>query len=469
MLSVRLAHPELHIDEVTYMSSAVESMAQEAVLPVKGDGSLFINKPPLALWLIRASFELLGPSPFAARLPSVLAAAAAAVVLYLFGAAVFGEPVGLLAALIFVLTPGILRVHGIRSATPDALEILLVTSAIVLLELWRRRRRPWMLPGLVAVMAATAWVKSPFALVVFLVYLLATELPARRAGHGTPRLGAAVAWVTGVWLAAYLLWLATLSAAISPHGVARRLLVEQYARRIEGRLVKSHVQETSFYLTSTVKDFGPLLLMPLGAAAAAGLAARRGWRPSGHDVACVVAWSLVAPVLATASVSKVPWYAYLSYPGIALLLAASAQCLAQAVSDRRSIRAALLAGVVLVLVWRISAERVWPAEVQYRGAASRLWEIARRDRIAVIPGPRFQPPHIGSRAAREDWLFLRILLTQQSPGSAGPCRVTLVNRRRDITMPGEVLELYRPTRKGGGGLYVVAEGCGGSLREQLLR
>jgi len=226
VLLVRLAHPELHADEVTYMSSAVESMAQGSVLPVKGDGSLFINKPPLALWLIRASFELFGPSPFTARLPSVLAASAAAVVLYLFGASVFGEAVGLLAALIFVLTPGILRVHGIRSATPDALEILLVTSAIVLLELWRRQRRPWMLPGLVAVMAAAAWVKSPFALVVFLVYLLATELPARRTGHATPRLGAVVAWVTGVWLAAYLLWLATLSAAISPQGVARQLLGE---------------------------------------------------------------------------------------------------------------------------------------------------------------------------------------------------------------------------------------------------
>ncbi len=326
-----------------------------------------------------------------------------------------------------------------------------------------------MLPCLVAVMAASAWVKSPFALIVFIAYLLATELPARRAGLGTPRLGATVAWVLGAWIAAWLLWLGTLSAATSPRTVAKRLLVEQYARRIEGRLVKSHVKGTGFYIKSTVKDFGPLLLLPVGAAAAAGLASRRGWRPSRHEVAGLVVWSLAAPVLATASVSKVPWYAYLSYPGIALLVAVSAQSLARTVSDRRSVRWALLAAVVLVHAGRIPAERVWPAEAQYRGQAGRLWEVARRDRIAVVPGPGFQAPHIGRSAAREDGLFLRMLLTQQPRDSTGPCRATLVNRRRDATMPGEVLELYRPTRKGGGGLYVVAEGCGETLRRQLRR
>jgi hypothetical protein len=279
-----------------------------------------------------------------------------------------------------------------------------------------------------------------------------------------------VAWVAGAWIAACLLWLGILSAAISPRAVVQRLLVEQYAHRIEGRLSKSHVHGRSFYVVRTVKDFGPLLLLPVGAAAALGLASRRGWRPSRHDVACLVVWSLAAPVLATASVSKVPWYAYLSYPGIALFLGASAKSLAQAVSDRRSVRSALLAGIVLVLVWRIPAERVWPAEAQYRGPAGRLWEIARRDRIEVVPGPGFRAPRQGGKASREDGLFLRMLLAQEPRGSSGPCRVTLVNRRRDVTMPGEVLELYRPTRKGGGGgLYAVAEGCDGTLREQLAR
>lgn len=91
VLSARLSYPELHTDELTYMNSVVESMIQGSVLPVRVGGGVFINKPPLALWLMRLSFELLGPSPLAARLPSVVAAVATAVVFYIFGAAVFGE------------------------------------------------------------------------------------------------------------------------------------------------------------------------------------------------------------------------------------------------------------------------------------------------------------------------------------------------------------------------------------------
>ncbi len=462
VLSVRLSRPLLHVDEITYMSTAMESMSHGSVLPVKADGSPFVNKPPLALWLIRLSFEILGPSPVAARLPSVLAAVATAVVLYLFGAAVYGETAGILASLIFVLTPGILRRHGIRCATPDALEILLVTSAIVLLELWRRHRRPWMLPCLVAVMAVMAWVKSPFALAVFMTYLLATELPARRAGLGTPRFGATVAWVTGGWLAAYLLWLGTLSAATSPRAVARQLLVEQYAHRIEGRLVKAHVRGAGFYLASTGKDFGPLLLLPIGAAVAAGLASRRGWRPSRHDVACLVVWSLAAPVLATASVSKTHWYAYLSYPGIALLLGVSVKSLARAVSERRSVQAAFLAAAVLVLVWRLPADRVWPVKTRSRGPAGRVWEIARREQIAVIPGPRFQPLQLeqSDSAGREAWLLLQMLLwhSRSSPDPA-KCRAVLVNRRGDISGPGDVLKLYRLAGTDVG-LFLWYDSCG---------
>src|SRR5688572_33040250 len=85
-LSVRLSHPPLHTDEITYMSGVLESMAQGTVFPVYGNGALFVNKPPLSLWMMRLSSEVLGPGPFAARLPSALAATATGVVIYLFGA-----------------------------------------------------------------------------------------------------------------------------------------------------------------------------------------------------------------------------------------------------------------------------------------------------------------------------------------------------------------------------------------------
>jgi 4-amino-4-deoxy-L-arabinose transferase-like glycosyltransferase len=465
-LSVRLARPVLHTDEITYMSAVLESMAQGTVFPVYGNGYLFMNKPPLSLWMMRLSSEALEPSPFAARLPSVLAAAATAALLYLFGAALFGELAGLLAALVFLFTPNPLVLHGLRSATPDALEILLVACAIVSLEAWRRRRRPWMLAGLVASVAATAWVKSPFALVVVLVYLLATELLARRAGRGTPRLAVTLALMIGLWAGAWLLWLGVLSTDSSPRQVAKTLLVQQYAKRIEGRVGRT--AGPGFYLATTVHDFGPLLLLPVAAGVLAYQRAfRRGWRR--HDVACLAVWALAAPVLATASAGKLPWYAYLSYPGIALLLAVSALSL----SERKAVRAALLVAIVLALAWRIPESEVWPKEARYRGLAGRLWEIASQDpEIVVGPGSRFELPRGRDDGYREARLFIRTLLWKQSrttPG-ADPCRATLVNRLRDIP-PGvekwDVLELHRPeNRRRGSGLWMI-DGCNGWLRDQL--
>ena len=451
-LSVRLDHPGLHTDEITYMSSVLESMVQKTVFPVQGNGALFLNKPPLSLWLMRLSFEALGPSPFAARLPSVLAAAGTAAVLYGFGAAVFGEAAGILAALIFAFTPGILKLHGLRSATPDALEILLVTSAIVGLELWRRRQRPWMLACLVACLAASAWVKSPFSLAVFGVYLLATELPARRAGHGTPRLAVTVGLAVGAWVLAWLLWLGVLSSATSTDAVAKRLLLQQYAQRIEGKV--GVLEGPGYYLANLLRDFGPLLLLP-----AAWLVLGRERR----EMTGLGVWALAAPVLATASASKLAWYAYLSYPGIALLLAVSAQRL----SDRRAVRAALgTASAVALAVW-LPVQEIWPAQPQYRGLPGRLWEIASRDpEIEVVPGPDFKFLRQSSDADRESRLFLRMLF-RRGAASPDPCRVTLVNRLPAGTEPEDTLELYRPARRGPR-IWLI-DGCNGWLVEQLGR
>lgn len=449
-LSVRLDHPGLHTDEITYMSCVLESMVQKTVLPVQGNGAVFFNKPPLSLWLMRLSFEALGPSPFAARLPSVLAAAGTAVVLYGYGAAVFGEAAGILAALFFAFTPNILKLHGLRSATPDALEILLVTSAIVALEFWRRRRRPWMLVCLVACVAASAWVKSPFSLAVFGVYLLATELPARRAGRGTPRFALTLGLAAGAWVAAWLLWLGVLSAETSVDAVAKRLLLQQYAQRIEGKV--GVPQGPAYYLLTLLRDFGPLWLLPL-----IWLAPRRDRR----EAMTLAVWSLAAPVLATASTSKLAWYAYLSYPGIALLLAVSAQ----AVSARRAVQGAVMATSILVLAFWLPIREIWPAQAEHRGLPGRLWEIASQDpEIEVVPGPGFKFLRQSSDADRESRLFLRMLFWRGAV-SADPCRVTLVNRLPPGTEPEDSLELYRPARRGPR-IWLI-DGCNGWLVEQL--
>ena len=469
VLSFRLSHPELHTDELLYMSRVLESMAQGSVLPVQGNSTLFMNKPPMAFWLMRLSFHVLVPSPFAARLPSVLAAAATAVLLYLFGSARFGERAGILAALVFPLTPGLMALHGIRSATTDALEILLVTSAIVALESWRRRRRPWMLAGMVALVGVTAWVKSPFGMIVFLTILLVTEWPARRAGQGTPRLGVTVACAVGGWLVFYALWIGALSLASSARVVTNRLLVQQYMHRLEGRIAASHIQGPGYYPMTVARDFGPLLLLPAGAVVLGFFAARRRWKAPRYEVTLLLVWALAAPALGTASISKRPWYAYLSYPGIALLLAVSGDRLARAVSDRRSVQSALLAGIALIHAARIPADVVWPAEARYRGLAGRLWEVASRDsRIRVVPGPRFQLRRQHDIRYREARLFVRFLFWESARNEPGPgsCEAVLLSSPRAIPKGVDALEIQPATRRDTA-LYLL-DGCGGKVTEQIL-
>ena len=468
LLSFRLSGPELDVDEITYMSRVLESMSQGTVLPVEGNGAPFMNKPPLALWLMRLSFQVLGPSPFAARLPSVLAGAATAVLLYLFGAARFSEGTGILAALIFALTPGLLAVHAIRSSTTDALEILLVTAAIVALESWRRGRRPWALARMVACVGATAWVKSPFALLVFLAVLLATEWPARRAGQGTPRLGVTLVWVAGIWLALYALWLGTLSSVTSTRAVTNQLLRGQYERRIEGR-IGPH-QGPGYYPAVVARDFGPLLLLPAGAAAVGILALRRSRSAPPYEVTLLLAWSLAAPLLGTAAVSKLPWYAYLSYPGIATLLAASADRLARAISSRRAVQSALLAAAALAPAGRLPADRLWPAEAQHRGPVGRLWDVASRDpRIQVVAGPDFRFPRQRDLEHREARFFVRLLLwrADRVAPSPGSCQMILLSAPPEGPDARETLQL-EPSTPQDDDLYLL-DRCGGVAREQIVR
>jgi hypothetical protein len=323
---------------------------------------------------------------------------------------------------------------------------------------------------------ATAWVKSPFALIVFLTVLLATEWPARRAGQGTPRLGATVALIITVWLGFYVLWLGALSLATSTRAVTDRLLMGQYADRLEGRIVASHVQGPGYYPMTLAQDFGPLLLLPAGALALAffgvrrGRRGRRGWKSPRYEVTLLLAWALAAPLLGTASISKRPWYAYMSYPGIALLLAVSGDPLARAVSRRRSIQSALLAAAALVHAARIPGDLVWPAEAQRRGLAGRLWDVASQDsRIRVVPGPGFRLPRQHDIRYREARLFVRFLFwkSAHSTPTPGSCQAVLMSSPKTIPEGTGALQLQPATHRDTA-LYLLDEGCGGRVRDRVI-
>ncbi|MEO5773086.1 MAG: glycosyltransferase family 39 protein [Sphingomicrobium sp.] len=124
---------------------------------------LWNTKPPLLIWLMTGSMALFGPSEWAMRLPSALAALGTLLILILFVRRVTGSiGTALLAATILLLSPGFFGEHGARTADYDALLLFFVTAALQLLFFAVHRARP-RLPELLAIgalLGAAAMTKS---------------------------------------------------------------------------------------------------------------------------------------------------------------------------------------------------------------------------------------------------------------------------------------------------------------------
>ncbi len=99
-------------------------------LPAWPEKSIF--KPPLAMWVIGASFKVLGVSELAARLPSVICSALVVTILFVVAGRRWGISAGLAGAG-FMALPLLPAVAG-RMALTDPLLMLLGTIALLCLE-----------------------------------------------------------------------------------------------------------------------------------------------------------------------------------------------------------------------------------------------------------------------------------------------------------------------------------------------
>ena len=104
---------------------------------------LWNTKPPLLIWLMSASMTLFGPSEWAIRLPSALAAMGILSCTLLFVRKVTGSlPLALGAAAIMLVSPGFFGEHGARTGDFDALLTFFVTAGLQILFFTLHRARP---------------------------------------------------------------------------------------------------------------------------------------------------------------------------------------------------------------------------------------------------------------------------------------------------------------------------------------
>lgn len=120
-------------DEAIYAAAARNMLERgEWLIPhvhaMARDGALrpFLDKPPLVMWLQALAMAAFGPTEFAARLPSALAAIGAGIVTYALGrelwsgSARLGRFVGAAGAAVFLTTPAVFRLmNGGRQGGTD--------------------------------------------------------------------------------------------------------------------------------------------------------------------------------------------------------------------------------------------------------------------------------------------------------------------------------------------------------------
>jgi 4-amino-4-deoxy-L-arabinose transferase-like glycosyltransferase len=109
-----------------------------SAMPTLG-GEPFLEKPPLFVWTMAASFSTFGVSAAAARVPAALFSAAALLAAFVLGRRAAGNAAGYLAIVVLATTSEFWSVSH-RSINDTALAAFVAWTHLCLLRAWERRR-----------------------------------------------------------------------------------------------------------------------------------------------------------------------------------------------------------------------------------------------------------------------------------------------------------------------------------------
>lgn len=183
LLSTAWVRPLMAPDEGRYGGVALAMLHSGDWLVPRLDGLPFFHKPPLFYWTSAAVMSLTGPVEWAARLPSVLGAGAAAVALFMFLRRWSSVRVAWLSAVVLVTTPFFFL--GAQFANLDMLVAGCISCTVLLAAgaaLARERAGPWrgLLAGAFVFAAAGLLAKGLIGLVLPAMVIVAWCVLTRR-------------------------------------------------------------------------------------------------------------------------------------------------------------------------------------------------------------------------------------------------------------------------------------------------
>ena len=352
------------------------------------------NKPPLIYWCQALSFTLFGENAFAARLPSVLATAATAWLLFGWGVRFVNKDAGLIAALAYAFC--LQTAQQGRVATADALLIFFMTLTALtgwrLLELTRCTREQketapsqqgnWNFWGTLLALgfAGGFLAKGPEALLPIIPLLIGAR------SCGKPVLASFVAiLLLGLFIASW--W--GIPALIETHGdYWHQGMSEGVFTRATNPLQGHGASTFGWYLLGVPlyyplwAVFGALPLWPL-------LVTHRkrlfgAWNPDPMDTYLLLNAGIIVLVFSLMA-TKLPHYTLPAFPFLALLLAR--RWISAGLSPRLP---ALLAGGVGIMLALIAAVRI-PVALAHHFNPSPTGELVRAAQAdqTLTPGTEF--------------------------------------------------------------------------------
>ncbi len=300
--------PPLDRDESRFIQASRQMLETHDFVRIQFQDEMRAKKPVGAYWLQAGSASLFGVSkiwPY--RLPSAVAAWAAVLMTFAFGATLVGRPAGLLGALL--LAGSVLLLSEAHQAKSDALLLATAVAAQGALLSFHRGKGSIALALLFWVaQGAAILVKGPVVPMISLLTLIGLAVSERR-----------IAWaiglrpITGLMVAAAMVapWFAAISTATHGAFVGEAVKSDLLPKLLGSQ--ESHGAPPGAYLGVLALTFWPgsLLLFPALTAA---------WRQRATpEVRALLAWVLPAWAMFELVPTKLPHYVLPLFPALALL------------------------------------------------------------------------------------------------------------------------------------------------------
>ena len=157
-------------DEARHIVSALEMLTNQQwlVTTYMGHPDYWNVKPPLAVWLIALSYQLISPPLLALRLPALIATLITTYLVFLYAKRWAGFYAGLLASGFWLTAWPLFTSHAARTADPDMVFILFISAACYLLTRQAKRDFFWAYLLLGMAFLAKSFHVAPYGLAAFL-------------------------------------------------------------------------------------------------------------------------------------------------------------------------------------------------------------------------------------------------------------------------------------------------------------